>query len=71
MQPYIKTGDLIIATGACREDGYTQYMAPSGFPAVGDQRLTIDLYDQAKAMNCNVHMGVCLTSALFYEGKAM
>lgn len=36
MQPYIKTGDLIVAQGACRDDGYTKLVAPKGFPAVGD-----------------------------------
>jgi len=37
MQSHIKTGDLIVATAACREDGYSSLIAPSGFPAVADQ----------------------------------
>jgi len=37
MQSHIKTGDLIVATAACREDGYSNLIAPSGFPAVADQ----------------------------------
>lgn len=45
MQSHIKTGDLIVASGACREDGFTQYVAPEGFPAVGDNELTIALYN--------------------------
>ena len=36
LQPHIKTGDLIVASGACREDGFTDFVAPKGFPAVGD-----------------------------------
>jgi len=45
MQPNIKTGDLIVASGACREDGYTDYVAPKEFPAVGDNELTLALYN--------------------------
>lgn len=71
MQPHIKTGDLIVASGACREDGYTDYVAPKGFPAVGDNELTLALYNQAKALNSTVHIGVCLTSGLFYQGPSI
>ena len=68
MQPNIKTGDLIVASGACREDGYSEFVAPKGFPAVGDNELTLALYDQAVALNAAVHIGVCLTNGMFYEG---
>jgi len=71
MQDHIKTGDLIVASGACREDGYTDFVAPKGFPAIGDNELTLALYNQAKAMNCTVHMGVALTNGMFYAGNAL
>lgn len=71
LQPYIKTGDLIVASGACREDGYTEFVAPKGFPAVGDNELTLGLYNQAKAMNTTVHLGVALTSGMFYQGSSI
>ena len=71
MQPYIKTGDLIVATGACREDGYTNYVAPKPFPAVCDNQLALDLYNQAKAMGTTVYMGVALTSGMFYPVNSM
>jgi hypothetical protein len=45
MQPHIKTGDLIVASGACREDGYTDFVAPKGYPAVGDNELTLELFN--------------------------
>lgn len=32
--------------------------------------MTLALYNQAKEMGFKVHQGVCLTSALFYDGKA-
>ena len=70
LQSYIKTGDLIVASGACKEDGYTQFAVPSGFPAVGDNELTLALYNQAKAMNITVHIGVALTNGLFYQSPS-
>lgn len=71
MQPHIKTGDLIVASGACREDGYTDFVAPKGFPAVGDNELTLELFNQAIGMNHKVHIGPILTSGLFYEGSSV
>jgi uridine phosphorylase len=46
-------------------------MVPSGFPAVACPRITISLYDKAKAAGYNVHMGPTLTSGNFYPGPAM
>jgi len=71
MQANIKTGDLIVASGACREDGYTDFVAPKGFPAVGDNELTLALYNQAIAMNATAHIGVCNTNGMFYQGSAI
>lgn len=71
MQPHIKTGDLIIAKAAQREDGYTPWVSPEGFPAVGDNELTLALYNKAKAIDSKVHLGVVLTSGMFYEGSSV
>lgn len=45
MQGHIKTGDLIVAKAAQREDGYSSWVSPEGFPAVGDNELTMALYN--------------------------
>lgn len=70
LQPQIKTGDLIVASGAIREDGYSEWVVPKGFPAVGDNELTLALHRMAKNLNARCHIGVCLTSGQFYEGSA-
>ncbi|KAF4668115.1 hypothetical protein FOZ61_007077 [Perkinsus olseni] len=65
----IKTGDLVVRTGACREDGVTQYLVPSGFPAISDPPISLALRDTAKSMGIdNCHLGITLSSALFYAG---
>jgi len=46
-------------------------MVPKGFPAVADPRLAIALYDTAKALKYKVHLGVTLTSGVFYNGPAI
>ena len=56
---------------AAREDGHTEYMVPKGFPAVSDSRLAIALYDTARALKYKAHLGVTLTSGVFYNGPAI
>ena len=67
----IKQGQLVVSTSACREDGHSSWLAPPGFPAVADPRVALALYDQAKSLNYEVHMGVTLTSGNFYPGPAV
>lgn len=67
----IRQGELIVTSAACREDGHSPWMVPSGFPAVADPRLALALYDEAKGLGYKVHMGVTLTSGNFYPGPAM
>ena len=62
LQPkLIKTGDIIVTTAACREDGHSDFIVPKGFPAVPDPRLTLALYDTAKSLGFKVFKGVTLT----------
>lgn len=71
MKKDIRTGDLIVNMAACREDGHSQYIMPQGFPAVADPQITLALYEQAKTFGYKVHLGVALTSGLFYPGPAI
>ena len=67
----IRQGELIVTTGACREDGHSSWLVPAGFPAVSDPRICLSLYETAKAQGYKVHMGPTLTSGSFYPGPAM
>lgn len=69
LQPEVGDGAVVLATAAVREDGLTDLLAPPGFPAVADARLTIALEDAARSAGVRddrLHRGVVLSNAAFY-----
>lgn len=66
MQPGIDAGSIVIATGACREEGVTEKMIPLSYPAISDIDVVCALSAAAKARGVAVHQGIVLTQALFY-----
>ncbi|WRS27823.1 nucleoside phosphorylase [Oscillospiraceae bacterium MB08-C2-2] len=59
MQMHIGAGDVIIPSGAIRQEGTSKEYVPVEFPAVPDFELTRELVDAAKApMKYNYHVGV-------------
>src|SRR6185312_11717746 len=65
----VRSGDLLIATAAIREDGITDKLAPASFPAVCDPDVTRALIDSANATpGVNFGSGVIMTSGVFYPG---
>ena len=68
MQPDVLAGDLVVATGACREEGVTEKMIPLSYPAIADGEVVSALMQSARANNRPVHKGLVLTQALFYPG---
>lgn len=69
MQPDMRDGDLIIGTGAIREDGVSAHMMPMAFPAVADRRVTAALEAACASQGvANPHTGIILTQSYFYPG---
>jgi uridine phosphorylase len=66
MQEGIDIGKIVIATAACREDGVTDKMIPSGFPAVCDTEVIYALEEAARERQESYVKGIILTTALFY-----
>lgn len=67
--PDIKSGDLLIATGAVREDGLSAQLLPLSYPAISDIAVTQALIDAARAHpGVRFGVGVILTKAAFYPG---
>jgi uridine phosphorylase len=65
----IQDGDQIIATGAIREDGCSEHLAPMSFPAVSDRLVTRALESASVEMGIeNPHVGLVLSQAYFYPG---
>ncbi|MCD8152002.1 MAG: uridine phosphorylase [Clostridiales bacterium] len=62
----VKSGDLIVATGAVRMEGTSREYAPIEFPAVADHRIVCALEDAARAAGYPVHVGVVQCKDSFY-----
>jgi uridine phosphorylase len=68
MRPGIKDGELIIGTGAIREDGASQYLMPMAYPAVPDRHLIAALDAATANLGAVAHEGIILTQGYFYNG---
>ena len=62
----VKSGDLVIATGAIRMEGTSREYAPIEFPAVPDYQVLTALVDAAKVQGKRWHAGVVECKDSFY-----
>lgn len=66
MQTEIKSGDVVIATGAIRMEGTSKEYAPIEYPAVADLDVTNALVAAAKEKNFTHYTGVVQCKDAFY-----
>ena len=74
MQPEVKSGDIVIATGAIRMEGTSREYAPIEYPAVANLDVTNALVAAAKEKGLSCHTGVVQCKDAFYgqhEPEAM
>ena len=62
----VKSGDLVIATGAVRMEGTTKEYAPVEFPAVANYDIVTALIEASKKLNMPYHVGVVECKDSFY-----
>lgn len=62
----VKSGDLVIATGAIRMEGTSKEYAPVEYPAVADLDVTNALVQAAKKLGYSYHTGVVQCKDAFY-----
>ena len=62
----VKSGDLVIATGAIRMEGTSKEYAPIEFPAVANYDIVTALINSAKKLNLPYHVGVVEWKDSFY-----
>lgn len=62
----VASGDLVVATGAVRQDGTSHEYAPPEYPAVPDFTVTLALTEGAKATGLHTHTGVVQSKDSFY-----
>lgn len=69
--PGIRTGDLVVASGAAPADGATHtYLHGESFAPVADFELTRALVDAAAAQGVEAHVGPVATVDVFYNPDA-
>lgn len=66
MQPEVEPGDVIIGSGAIRQDGTSREYLPIEFPAVADFKVTQALYNAAEKLGYRNHVGVVQAKDSFY-----
>ena len=62
----VKSGDIVVATGAVRQEGTSREYAPIEFPAVPDMAVASALMEAATAMGKTCHAGVVQCKDSFY-----
>ncbi|MBE2220926.1 MAG: nucleoside phosphorylase [Anaerolineae bacterium] len=68
LQPYIKPGELVIASAAVQRTGYVREVAPDGYPAVADVALVLALQEATVQQSVPAYTGIVLTRDAFYSG---
>jgi len=66
MQKEVKSGDLVIATGAIRMEGTSKEYAPIEYPAVADYDIITALKESAEKLNLPHHLGIVQCKDAFY-----
>lgn len=69
VQPNIALGDLIIATGAVRDDGASKMYIGSEYPAVPDILITNYLIELCEELDFPYHYGIVRSHDSFYTVK--
>ncbi len=59
-------GDIVVATGAVRQDGTSMEYAPVEFPAVADFDVSYALKKASEKLGQRCHLGVCQSKDSFY-----
>ncbi|MGN0361741.1 MAG: uridine phosphorylase [Bilifractor sp.] len=66
IQTEVKSGDIVIATGAVRMEGTSREYAPIEYPAVPDLSVTNALADAARDKHFSFHTGVVQSKDSFF-----
>lgn len=66
MDLQVKSGDLVVASGAVRMEGTSREYAPIEFPAVSDFTVTTALAESAQRLGLPCHVGVVQCKDSFY-----
>lgn len=71
VQDEIHDGELVVPTGAIRDEGLTPRLVPVGYPAVAHHDLVTALQTAVIARGRHPRVGLVLSSDLFYPSAAL
>lgn len=69
LQPEVKMGDLVIVSGAVRDDGASKTYIDPIFPAVPDAGLMVHCIEAAKEHSIPHHIGIARSHDSFYTDR--
>jgi uridine phosphorylase len=71
LSPSLALGDLVVTTGAVRDDGTSRSYVIPEYPAVADHRIVASLLDAAGSLGASAHAGVTWSLDAFYARNAV
>lgn len=69
IQPGMDVGDLVITSGAVRQEGTSHEYVREDFPATADDRVVAALVAAAEELGYDYHVGVTASTDSFYAGQ--
>ncbi|RJS96786.1 nucleoside phosphorylase [Halococcus sp. IIIV-5B] len=69
IQPGMDVGDLVITTGAVRQEGTSDEYVREDYPATADDRVVAALVAAAEELGYDYHVGVTASTDSFYPGQ--
>ncbi len=69
VQPDIDVGDLVITSGAVRQEGTSQEYVRGDYPAVADHEVVAALVAAAERLGHDYHVGLTMSADSFYAGQ--
>ena len=69
VQPEVDVGDLVITSGAVRQEGTSEEYIRPDYPAVADDRVVGALVAAAEELGYDYHVGVTASTDAFYAGQ--
>lgn len=67
VSPKVKTGELVIANAAVREEGTSPQYVPLSYPAVANLEVTNALIEAARRLKVKHHVGLAVSKDSFYS----
>ncbi len=69
IQPEMAVGDLVITTGAVRQEGTSDEYVREDYPAVAHDEVVAALVAAAERLEYDYHTGITMTADSFYAGQ--